>query len=109
MSSDGLESPCQMSSPHRDPSRIKGDDLENDPSARVFRAYQDARRRQDDDEAVALWERFVVMGYPLMRNKVARLVGRSDLKWLGYDDVDDVAQEAFLRAKGMALTFDGQA
>ena len=89
-----------MSSPERDPGGIKGDDFENDPAASVFRAYQRARRRQADDEAVVLWERFVVMGYPLIRNKVARLVGRSDLKWLGYDDVDDVAQEAFLQRRG---------
>lgn len=81
----------------------------DDPALPVFNRYLDARRRSDDEAAAQAWEELTVMTYPLMRSKIARRAGRPGLAWLAEGDIDDIAQDAYLRAQGMAHTFNGEA
>lgn len=91
----------------RDPASIAPSNRASDDLlARKLREYWQARERGDDDLAILLWDDVVVCGYDLMRNKVAVLIATRKVPHLTYSDVDEVAQEAYLRAQGMALTFE---
>lgn len=80
-----------------------------DPALAVLDRYLEARRRADDEAAARAWDELIVMSYDVMRNKVAGLVYRRALGWLTPEDIDDVVQDGYERAQGMALTFNGQA
>jgi RNA polymerase sigma factor (sigma-70 family) len=90
-----------MSNAADDPQPIAPDD----PESQLLRDYRRARERRDDRAAVDLWEQLVLRHYDLMRTKIAWLSTRGDFRWLGRDEVDDVAQEAYFRAMTMALRF----
>ena len=89
-----------------DTEAITPEDRHDDPESRLLRRYRLERRRGDDRAAVELWEELVVRHFDLMRTKIARLATRGDFKWIGADDVDDIAQEAYARANTMALRFE---
>jgi RNA polymerase sigma factor (sigma-70 family) len=91
-----------MSDPARDPETIAPDD----PEIRLLRQYRRARERGDDAGALELWERLVLRHYDLMRTKIARLATQGDFRWIGRAEIDDVAQEAYVRATTMALRFE---
>lgn len=78
-----------------------------DPALPSFERYLEARDRGDDEAAAGHWDELIVMNYDRMRNKIAGLAGRGKADWLG-EEIDDIAQEAFPRAQGMALTFRGR-
>jgi RNA polymerase sigma factor (sigma-70 family) len=77
------------------------------PDIPLLGQYRRARARGEESAASDLWEQLVLLHYDLMRTKIARLVMRRDFRWIGRDEVDDVAQEAYFRASAMALRFEG--
>jgi RNA polymerase sigma factor (sigma-70 family) len=93
-----------MSEPARDTDSIAPDD----PETRLLHRYRRARVRGDDEGAIEAWDELVLRHYDLMRTKIARLASRGDFRWIGHAEIDDVAQEAYLRAAGMALRFEGE-
>jgi RNA polymerase sigma factor (sigma-70 family) len=95
-----------MSEPAPDSEAIPPDDLSDDPENRLLRRYRRARLRGDEQAALELWEQLVLGDYDLMRTKVAGMVARRDFRWISAGEVDDVAQQAYLRAMTMALRFE---
>ena len=95
-----------MSEPADDPEPIPPDDLSDDPESRLLRRYRQARLRGDDQAALELWEQLVLGNFDLMRTKIARLATRHEYRWTSAAEVDDIVQEAYLRAMTMALRFD---
>jgi RNA polymerase sigma factor (sigma-70 family) len=78
----------------------------DDPQARRLRDYWRARDRGDNQAAITLWDDVLVYGYDRMRGKIESIVARRKVVYVALEEVDDVAQEAFARARGMALTFE---
>jgi DNA-directed RNA polymerase specialized sigma24 family protein len=91
----------------RDPASIAPSDSTSDePEARKLREYWRARDAGDDQLSITLWDELLVLGYDRMRGKVEAMVARRKVGHVAIDEAGDIAQEACLRARGMALTFE---
>jgi len=97
-----------MSQMRRDsPSIETMHDKNDDAEERCFRGYWRARDRGDEAQAARLWDDLAVFNYDRMLGKVAVMVRK--MRSLVAADVDEIAQEAYLRSLSMALRFEKRA